>query len=74
MSDELLQTSIDSFLGLVRQKRQVGLAEAAAALKETEDTIERWALILDKKGLVKMVYPENPFDKAFVRAPPEAKK
>ncbi len=71
----VMRTSVDAFLELIREKKQVNLAEAAAALKVTQDTVEHWALILDKKGIVKLVYPENPFDKPFVKMhPPDAKK
>lgn len=63
-----VETSIDKFLGLVKEKKKVSLDEAAVALREKQSTIEKWAEILDKKGLVKLVYPENPFDKAYVEA------
>jgi hypothetical protein len=64
----VLKTSIDSFLDLVKEKKQLTLPDAAEALGASVDIIERWALVLDKKGLVKLVYPENPFDKPVVRA------
>lgn len=65
---EILKTPIDSFLALVREKKSVQLPEAASALGESEDTVEKWALTLDRKGLLKLIYPENPFDKPVVKA------
>jgi hypothetical protein len=65
---DLLSTPIDGFLALVRHRKRLSFTEAAEEMKEAEETIERWSLVLDKKGLIKLVYPENPFDKPFVRA------
>ncbi|MFH0961877.1 MAG: hypothetical protein V1820_04300 [archaeon] len=78
MPDSLsFSTQIDSFLLAVKKEGKMNLPDIAAKLGIPEETAEHWALVLERKGLLKLVYPENPFDKPFVRvlsAPPEGKK
>lgn len=69
-------TQIDAFLSAVKKAGKVTLPEIAGKLGISEETAEHWSLVLERKGLLKLTYPENPFDKPFVRAaePAEGKK
>lgn len=63
---EEFETEVDRFLALVRERKRIGLKEAAAILKENEAIVEEWATILDRSGIVKLVYPSNPMESPYV--------
>lgn len=63
---EKFETEVDAFLKLVRARKRVSLREAASALGESEVVVEEWATILDRSGLVKLVYPGNPMESPYV--------
>ena len=65
--EETMETSVDKFLVLVKEKKKLTLEEAATILKEKQSTMEKWAELLDRRGLIKLVYPENPFEKPYVQ-------
>lgn len=60
------ETEADDFLRLVKEKKKLSLREAASLLKESEVVVEEWATILDRSGLVKLVYPGNPMESPYV--------
>lgn len=63
---EEFETEVDAFLKLVRERKKISLREAASALGESEVVVEEWATILDRSGLVKLVYPGNPMESPYV--------
>ncbi len=60
------ETEADDFLRLVKEKKKLSLRDAASLLKESEVVVEEWATILDRSGLVKLVYPGNPMESPYV--------
>ncbi len=60
------ETEVDDFLRLVKEKKKLSLREAASALGESEVVVEEWATILDRSGLVKLIYPGNPMESPYV--------
>lgn len=70
----LISTQVDAFLSQIRKEGKISLPKIAEDLGITEEVAEHWALVLEKKSLLKLIYPENPFDKPFVRVLSEIEK
>jgi Mn-dependent DtxR family transcriptional regulator len=51
-----IETGPDRLLELVQKKGKVSVQEVATALKVSKELVEEWAVILDKKGLIKIDY------------------
>jgi Mn-dependent DtxR family transcriptional regulator len=51
-----IETGPDRLLELVQKKGKVSVQEVAAVLKVSKELVEEWAVILDKKGLIKIDY------------------
>lgn len=64
--EENFETEVDRFLALVNERKRISLKEAASTLKESETIVEEWATILDRSGLVRLVYPSNPMESPYV--------
>ncbi len=60
------ETEVDAFLRLVKERKKISLKAAASALGESEVVVEEWATILDRSGLVRLVYPGNPMESPYV--------
>jgi len=63
----MIKTSIDGFLALVNERKRMTVPAAAKALGVKEEIVEDWATVLSRRGMVELVYPENPLEAAFVR-------
>ncbi len=65
-SGDSMQTAIDRFLSLVKEEKKIGLLRAARVLEAKTATVEKWAIILDRRGLIELVYPRNPLQSPYV--------
>lgn len=62
-----LRTKADEILQFIREKGEVELKELVQFFGEDE-RIERWIRIFEKRGLIKVLYPPNPFSGPVLKA------
>jgi len=52
-----VETEFDQFIKLVKEKKEVGLAEIEKKFNLTREKAEEWARLLESHGLVEIRYP-----------------
>jgi len=57
MAELIIETTIDKFLKLLREKKKVPISEALRVLKITESQLESWIGSLEDHGIVELKYP-----------------
>ncbi len=71
---EEITSIVDEIYSLAKKKGQVTLEQLAEHTGVSEEKIEEWCTILDKEGLIELVYPTNPLAPPFIQIPKEGKK
>ncbi len=57
MKDNVIETSIDEFIRVLREKKKMGISEAAEFLNVTQKQLEPWLNILEENGIIEVKYP-----------------
>lgn len=57
MAELIIETAIDKFLKLLRERKKVPISEALRILKVTESQLESWIGSLEDHGIVELKYP-----------------
>jgi len=57
MKDNVIETSIDEFIQVLKKKGKIGVSEAADFLNATQKQIEPWLNILEENGFIEIKYP-----------------
>lgn len=61
-------SNADKMLTMVNEKKRATLTEVAQGLGIDKAGAEELAKILDRQGLIKLVYPANPFMEPYLEA------
>ncbi|NIM47152.1 MAG: hypothetical protein GTN40_03270 [Candidatus Aenigmarchaeota archaeon] len=57
MKDNVIETSIDEFIQVLKEKGKISVSEAADFLSATQKQIEPWLNILEENGIIEIEYP-----------------
>ena len=57
MSENVIETSIDEFIELLKNKEKLSVSEAANILKVDRKQLEKWLDALEERGIVQLKYP-----------------
>ena len=68
MSEWKIESNADKILKLVLDKKRVTLTEAEAKLGLGKAEVEELSKIMDSQGLLRLVYPSNPFTEPYLEA------
>jgi len=57
MKDNVIETSIDELIQVLKEKGKMGVSEAADFLNATQKQIEPWLNVLEENGIIEIKYP-----------------
>jgi DNA-binding transcriptional ArsR family regulator len=57
MENNIIETSIDELIEVLRKKEKMTISEAANSLKVTQKQLEQWIDVLEEKGIIELKYP-----------------
>lgn len=57
IKDMLIETPIDKFIALVKERKKLQLSEAARILGVDESSVEGWVKILEEREFLEITYP-----------------
>ena len=63
---ERIETKVDEFLMLIREKKKVPVEDIKARLGISTQLVEKWIATFEKRGIIERVYPSNPLDPPYL--------
>ena len=57
MENNIIETSIDELIEILRKKEKMTISEVANSLKVTQKQLEQWIDVLEEKGIIELKYP-----------------